>query len=293
LLLPVALLLIAARASPPPSGDLMLDAADPVISVEIAGVPLRLRVDLDRQNDIELNPAAAARLPLLWETGSPLDVGRVRLSGRLAAATMTVGGRIVPAQIADHGRDCCVGADGAIGPDLLPYASVSWRRTQAPPSDSSLTLPMTASATTGLSVPADISGVRLRFALGQEESVGTAAAGAALASAWDGRWNGSPRHIVLAFGISRPARMIDFARPGLLAGFRFDRLLVRISDFSGDAKLPTDPDRADDVVVSHHLARQQAWSAVIIGADRLFRCAEITYRANPRSLTLHCAFDAP
>ena len=62
LLISSALLLIGAH-KPPPSGDLALDLADPVIMVEIQKVPMRLRVDLDRQDSIELNPTAAARLP--------------------------------------------------------------------------------------------------------------------------------------------------------------------------------------------------------------------------------------
>jgi hypothetical protein len=286
-------LLIAARAPQPPSGDLVLDAADPVIAVEIAGVPLRLRVDLDRQNNIELNPGAAARLPVKWEDGYALDVGRVQLSSRIAPVLMNIAGRTVPSQVAEHGRDCCAGADGVIGPDLLPYASVRWRRTQAPSPTASLNVPLTASPTTGLSAPTDARDVQLRFALDQEDTVATASAGATLARLWGGRWNGLSRHVVLAFGISRPARAIAFARPGLLAGFRIDPLLVRISDFPGDDKLPADPNRPDDIVVSRHLERQKAWPAVIIGADRLSRCADIIYYAVPRSLTLHCAFDAP
>jgi hypothetical protein len=287
------LLLSAARAPQPPSGDLVLDAADPVIAVEIAGVPLRLRVDLDRQNNIELNPAAAARLPVQWEEGYALDVGRVQLRSHIAAVMMTIAGRTVPSQVAAHGRDCCAGVDGVIGPDLLPYASVRWRRTQAPSPTASLNVPLAASPTTGLSAPTDADDVRLRFAFDQGETVATAAAGATLARLWGGRWDGPTRHIVLAFGISRPARAIAFAQPRMLAGFYIDPLLVRISDFPGDEKLPADPSRADDVVVSRHLERQKAWPAVIIGADRLSRCAEIIYYAVPRSLTLRCAFDAP
>jgi len=79
----------------------------------------------------------------------------------------------------------------------------------------------------------------------------------------------------------------------MLAGFRFDQLQVRISDFAGDEKLPVDPSRAEDVVISHRLSRQQAWPAVMIGADRLSRCTEIVYYAVPRSLALRCAFDGP
>lgn len=293
LLLSSALLLVAARRPPPPSGELLLDAADPVISVEIAGVPLRLRVDLDRQDSVELNPAAAARLPVKWEAGYPMDVGRIRLDSRAAPAILKVEGRTVPTQLAQHGRDCCAGVDGAVGPDLLPFATVRWRRSDAPASTDSVTLPLEVSVATGLSAPAGVDDLRLRFAFTEAETVGTAAAGATLAQLWGGSWTSAPSRVALAFGVTRPARVMAFARPGLLGGFRFDRLLVRISDFAGDEKLPTDPARPGEVVVARHLPRQHAWPAVTIGNDRLSRCAEIVYQAEPRSLTLNCAFDRP
>lgn len=288
-----ALLLVAARKPLPPSGDLMLDAADPVIAVEIQDVPMRLRVDLDRQDSIELNPAAAARLPVQWEDGGPMDVGRVRLASHVAGVLLKVDGRVVPAEVSQHGRDCCAGVDGVIGPDQLPYATVHWLNKSAPATTASQMLPLEASDTTGLSAASDAGTTRLRFALGAPETIGTAAAGAELARLWGGRWSGDERRVALVFGITRPARPMAFARPGLVAGFRLDRLLVRLSDFAGDEKLPADPARAGELVVSHRLEKQVAWPAVTIGTDHLSRCAEIIYSANPRSLTLYCAFQRP
>ena len=287
------MLLTAAHKPPPPSGDLVLDAADPVIAVEIQNIPMRLRVDLDRQDSIELNPASAAKLPVKWEDGSPMDVGRVRLVNHVAGILLKVEGRTLPAEVSQHGRECCAGVDGVIGPDLLPFATVRWRNASAPAPTASQFLALETSETTGLSAASDAANVRLRFALGVPETIGTAAAGAELARLWGGRWNGDERRVTLVFGITRPARPMVFAHPGLVSGFRLDHLLVRLSDFAGDEKLPSDPARAGEFVVTHHLDRQRAWPAVTIGADRLSRCAEIVYTANPRSLALHCAFEGP
>ncbi len=283
----------AARRAPKPAGELVLDAADPVIAVTLAGVPLRLRVDLARQDVIELNPAAAARLPLAWALDTPVEVGRTRLEGHAAIAMLRVGGgAATPVQVAEHGRDCCAGADGAIGPDLLPYAIVRWRRSDAPAPNDTLVLPLDAQSEFGLSaaVPEE-RGVRLRFALDQPGSGATAAAGAILARRWGGRWDGAQTRIVAAFGVERPARPIAFARPGTLGGFAFASLMVRTADFGGSEALPGDPVEPGDIVVAHRLPRQEAWPAVTLGADRLARCAELVYAANPRTLALRCAFD--
>ena len=274
-------------------GDLALDAADPVIAVEIDKVPMRLRVDLDRQDSIELNPASAARLAVQWEDGPEMEVGRVRLVSHFAGVMMTVDGRTVPAQVSQHGRDCCAGVDGVIGPDQLPFATVRWRNHQAPAPTASQLLLLDANANTGLSAASDLGNVRLRFAFGAAETIGTAAAGAELARSWGGRWNGPEQRVTLIFGVTRPARLMAFAHPGVVAGFPLDQLLVRLSDFAGDEKLPADPAHAGEIVVAHKLDRQRAWPAVTIGIDRLSRCAEIVYAADPRSLTLHCAFQTP
>jgi len=284
--------MIAARA-PQPRGELLLDAAQPIIGVEIEGVAMRLRVDLDRQESIELNPAAAARLPVKWEKGYDLEIGRVRLASREAAVRMRVAGRLIPTQVSEHGRDCCQGSDGAIGPDLLPHAIVRWRNASAPSAATPLTLPIETSSETGLSVPGGVAGVRLRFAFDQPRSVATASAGGRLARLWGGYWAAPPGRIPLAFGITPPAREMAFPRPGRLAGFRFDRVMVRTGDFEGQEHLPEDRALPGELMVRKGLPPQHGWAAVTIGADRLSRCAEIVYRAEPRSLTLDCAFDAP
>lgn len=283
------MLLAACTHQPRPLGELVLDAADPVIQVRVAGVPLRLRVDLDRYDGVELDPGAAARLPLAFEPGSDLEVGRIHLPGSVATATLVLGDVTLPVQLVRHARDCCAGADGAIGPALLPYAAVRWRRADAPRPGGSVNLPLDEDAVHGLSA-AGAAGVRLRFALGLESSSATAAAGAVLWQAQGGRWDGPPSTIATAFGLVRPARSIAFARPATLAGFRFDALPVRIADFGGGAALPQDPRRPDEILVSRAVRSQEAWPAVTIGQDRLRACAEIVYTARPRTLTLRCAF---
>jgi hypothetical protein len=280
-----------ATAPPAPLPPLVLDAADPVITVALAGVPLRLRVVLDQRNAVELNPDAAARLALAWEPGQDLQVGRVELHSEVAIASLRIGDRDAPIQVARRDRPCCAGVDGEVGPDLLPFAEVRWLRPAAPPATSTRTLPLEQSDRFGLFAPAGQ--ILLRFSATQPASVATAAAGAILAQRWGGRWDGVERRITAAFGVDRPARDLVFAHPGVLAGFRFDRLTVRIADYAGGEHLPEDAVQPGEVVVRRPIAAQLGWAAVTIGADRLNRCAEIVYRADPRSLTLACAFDVP
>ena len=119
-------------ASLPAAATLTLDAADPVITVTVAGQRLRLLVDTAQADAIELDPAIAARLPLAWTQGRDLEIGRVLLRGRTAQTVLEADGRAMPVLVATHGR--AIGtADGLIGPDLLPYATIRWRLAGAPP----------------------------------------------------------------------------------------------------------------------------------------------------------------
>lgn len=284
----------AARLPPPaPAGDLVLDAASPTIAAIVGGVALRLRVDPAQWGAIELDPAAAARLAVAWESGRDLAIGRVALDGRTARTILAVAGQSLPVLVAEHGRKAADGADGVIGPDLLPFATIRWRRADAPPVGGALVLPLALSDTQGLTAidPALPVPIRLRFTLARPESEATAAAGSLLAAHYGGAFDGPARPIAVILGVTRPARPLALARPPRLAGFRYPRLLVRIGDFRGENPLPADPVAPGEIVVTRRIPPQAARAWVTIAADRLVRCAEIVYSAAPRSLTLRCAFD--
>jgi hypothetical protein len=270
---------------------IVLDAADPVIDVELGGQPFRLRVDLDQWDSVELNPEAAARLPLAWATGRHISVGRITLWGRNAETRLVIAGTKRPVLVAEHGRVAAAGADGTIGPDLLPYGMVVWQNAASPPDTGTVVLPLLLSDETGISAPAPALGpdLSLRFSLGMATSSGTAAAGAILARRYGGHFAGASRPLPIILGVTRPARPIAFTRTPVAAGFRFPDLLVRTADFRGDNALPED-DLEADIVVAHRERPQGAQPWIMIGRDRLSRCAQIVYSAAPRSLTLRCAF---
>lgn len=277
----------------PPAGELVLDADRPLIEVRVAGVALRLRVDPGQWDAIELNPDAAAKLAVPWAADRDLQIGRIELDGRTAQTILEVDGRKLPVLVAQHGRAAADDADGVVGPDILPFAAVRWRRPGAPAPNDSLALPLDLAGRTGLTAaaPALPVPVRLRFSLMRPTSEATAAAGSLLAQRFGARFEGPAEPLPVLFGISRPARPMRFDRPPALAGFRIARVMVRIADFRGDNPLPRDAVPDGEIVVAGKDHPQPALSWVTLARDRLGACVEITYRANPRTLILSCAFD--
>lgn len=282
---------IAARskAPAPPTGELLLDMDDPVVTVKVGEAELRLRVGLGEKKLIELNPSAAARMPIKFEPGFVAQVGRETLPGIAAAAEARIDGRKFLILLSSHGRDCCAGVDGAIGVTALPYATVRFVRRGAERGREALRLAMVDSDARGLETQ-DAAPVRLQFSLDQRETVATAAAGAILAKAHGGRRETGEEKVTAAFGIERPAQVIRFGKPFELAGFAFDRLTVRVADFAGRNELPRDAAEAGDIVVNRRVARQEAWPVVQIGRDRLDRCFEILFETQTAFLTLRCDF---
>jgi len=286
-------LLVAAHRAPKPQGDLRLDAAAPIIEARLAGVAVRLRVDPSQWGAIELNPETAHRLPVVFEDGNAAMVGRTLLTGRAAHAMLEIGRLKLPVAISEHGRPVTRDADGVIGPEMLPFATVSWQRADAPPPTARYSFALDFDQDTGLGaidpgVPGEL---RIHASFILPTSFATAAAGAELARDHQGRFDAPAAPIAAPFGLTRPARPLVFANAPTLAGFRFERLQVRIADFRGRRALPADAVAPDDIVVAKREAPQQAEPWVTIAADRLIRCVEVTYNAVPRTLTLACAFD--
>ncbi|UAK26370.1 hypothetical protein [Sphingomonas nostoxanthinifaciens] len=286
--------LLAAAHAPRPEQQLMLDAAQPFVQVTIAGVPLRLRVDPAEHGLVLLDRAAADRLPLTWTEDAETDVGRIRLAGHVARATLLVDGHSRQVSVAAYERDCCRDADGAVGPDTLPYAVIRWSRADAPDPTGERTMALAMDMRSGLHADAgpQLDGLQIAFTLYRSDTVATAAGGAILARAWGGAWTGPATLGRAAFGLLRPIRPMAFALPQKLAGFPIRMIDVRTADFGGRSLLPQDKVGPDDIIVSRRLPLQDAWPAVILGPDVLRRCAEIVYVAAPRSLTLRCAFEA-
>lgn len=272
-------LLLATAA---PAGTLTLDADDPVIVADVAGQRLRLRVDLDQRDAVELNPDVAARLPVKWERGFTAGIGEIELGGRKAKAVARIGGETIPLNLSEHGRACCAGVDGAIGADMLPYAEVRFVRRVA--AGRRTTLPLRRSDGDGLTVAEGPLAVQLSLA--RDETVASKAAGVLLAEAHGGRWAGPFAMRAEAFGVRRPARPLAFAGPATILGFPFDRILVR-SDYGRGHAMAEDRPRAGDIVVRARPVGRD-WALVSLGRDRLSRCAEIVYRAEPPSLELDC-----
>lgn len=285
---------LAIAATPAPvSDELVLDIEQPAIDVMTAGQPLRLRVDLDGRDAIELSGATARRLAIPFEPGPDAEVGRISVPTRRAAATVSFAGRPVDLALETHPGDCCAGVDGTISAALLPFAAIRFVRRGAPPAGQEQRLAMASNPLSGLyhRVLTPNGRVFVQFSLQHRDTVATAASGAILAQTFGGHFTGPSFYVDRWFGVARPVRTIAFDRPAILAGFAVDRAQVRINDFRGGFALPSDTARPGDIAVKGRGRRSQhAWPAIVIGREYLDSCSEIRFQREPSELLLRCDF---
>ncbi|ATE65630.1 hypothetical protein COO09_17380 [Rhizorhabdus dicambivorans] len=281
----------------PPTGELLLDMAEPVIETKIGDVKLRLRVALDQKRLIELNPDAVERLKadppsrrFRFENGLDAYVGREPLPSIEATAPIKLNGRKMLVTLSSHGRPCCAGVDGEIGIGLLPYATIRFVRAGQAPADRSADFLIDDNDVHGpqASVPVGRRSINILFSLERPESFASSSAGAILAREYGGKLTDGGR-MVAAFGIERPISMLRFRQPAPVAGFVYKNLPVRTADFAGREEFPSDPDDPDDIVVKRRVKQQDAWPVVMIGRDRTDRCSEALYDTIAKRLTLRCS----
>ena len=187
-------------------------------------------------------------------------------------------------------RPAVEGADGLIGPADLHYDQIVFEL--GPPRNGERTyeLPLEFVRAGGLyfGLPLGEDLLRVQFSLIKPDSLATAAAGARLAELHGGQWSGDPHDQLIEFGVIRPVRPLQLARPVSLNGFSFDRFDVRTSDNRGNFALPADPDAdPDEVVVTG--SRQRARFELTLGLDRLHRCSRLVWDNRSRRMTLHCS----
>lgn len=264
-----------------------------VVNAEVNGMPLRLKVRLDHELAVNLNPGAAGRARLIDSGKSLMDIGPISLQGRSADTEVMISGRKVEASVRWYDTDAATEADGTISAALLPFQSVTLE-TAIPVSRSRIIFFKTRRDDNhGIYVP--IRGgrrtVAVRFAPDQPSTVALAAAGAVIGREYGGRLGEARTMVDVAFGISRPARQLWLERHLAIGAFTLRALLVRTADFRGGNKLPqTVYSKGEDaIVVTGAVQGQKSVYRMTIGSDVLVGCWAATYARAAKSLVFRCA----
>lgn len=292
-----ALLLWAVLATTPasgtptaPAGSLAVPAAQPFVTVDVNGHPLRLKVDLGAHGAIILNPQAAARAGLGRDRSVTMRIGPVKLRGSRASPALALGDARWKGDVMWFDRSYVQDADGVLGPHQLPFEEVAF---EGPGQGSSkFSVEARHNDDRGVFAPMRVAGkkVAVRFSLLRARSFATGSAGALLVKQQGGRLDKAVLQQHLGWDISRPTRRLAMARPWQVGGFSLGDILVRLRDYRGKSVLPSAETEggAEDIVVTGRVGRQAAEHFLTVGLDQMHSCRSVTYSRLAKQLSFLC-----
>jgi hypothetical protein len=303
---PFALLpaLVALLLHPPLAAQDVPDAlvleGENIITITIAGQPVRLEVSAESFGQPVLNPATAARLGLLperrrgWRYG-PLVVDGV---GATAPVDFGRGAGPVPLALSWADRPASTSAEGTIGIHHLPYARVRFILRSPAPEETIQRFPLKQAedSNTRLGTEVTIGKRRLMmiFTPDRAENLITAPTANFIATHQEGGFAPASDGIaVMQFGIERPTRMMRIAHPIELGQLLVDRFAVRVEDYGEPSRVgeigANDPRfEKDRILVSRRKGRGRPDFLTRIGRDQIAHCSSLTYDREAGEIQLSC-----
>lgn len=275
---------------------------DKSIRVDLNGRTLQVELQTGSADRLTLHPETVKRLAILptaFTGKAHLAIGPTRLlTGYNQPARFTVEGAPQRARIFWFSDASGRTGDGSIGPWAIPHDRVS-----VPLGGPQATLhrfPLLGS-TKGASatiVAHDGGQMALTFAV---ESKGryplaSAAAGAAIARAYDGVATDEVWQEPIGFGVMRPVRLVRLGRPLVIGPFRFDAIAVRVRDrldgWGAGDRLPRPPSPDDDpseiIVTASSKKGPKPIFSFRIGRTALKQCSLLEYVKSVKEIRLSC-----
>jgi hypothetical protein len=93
---------------------------------------------------------------------------------------------------------------------------------------------------------------------------------------------------IIALGVSRPVRTLQFDTPLTFGPLRIDRTEVRMQDTGNTSSIPDEAPDPDEIIVSALSKNDKRLRYIILGADALRSCSSITFDKPRRQVRLSC-----
>lgn len=296
----------AARADPPVPSEIVVE---PGVAVDatVDGKPVQLRVLAGGPDRLLFDNALVAQLGLKpgWFFGhANLSVaGRREFKGNHRSIDFTIGGMKQKGRALWFPDAPPVPGGGTIGPWAIPHQRVTFtfgvpdaasQRTDWP-----LLGGIDGSSVTGYREATF--GLYLVFALDDAGPypIASAAAGAAIASAYGGTLSGPSWDVEILFGIKRPVRLLTLQRPFKLGPLSFSQIAVRVRDRidaagrggtireSGQTEESNSDDPSEVTVTANRKGPPPAFG-MTIPRSGMTGCSKLTFDKGAKRIELWC-----
>lgn len=282
--------LAVAAAAGPATGTFAVPESG-IVPVTINGTQMRFAVSPDGLSYPVLNPDVAERLKLRSSMFSVrARVGPVSLSGRTGVVRIDAGEGEERRRSLWFERPVAAGSDGMLGPAAFDAPTVTFRLAAPRAGERRTELPLVESnRRMGTVLGSGDAAITVLFNLMRGETLATASAASTLATSNGGAFRGEPAQQVIRFGVARPVRRVEFARPVTVGPLAIGALLARTGDYGSTAGIADgDPDPGE-IVVTADGRRQDADRTLVIGRDALAGCSTLSFDKAAARIVLSCA----
>ncbi len=244
-----------------------------------------------------LNPSSAARFGI--KTGIikfPIQyrVGPNRINGRSGVTRYAVGGREIKRRVGWFERDVAPGFDGVLGPMAIDFPIVTQRLRVPVAGEKTIIFSASSFGYNGVGIVFRSKPLTyMMFDPSAPTSIINAPFANEIAPHLRGHFDGPVHDRVVAFGVSRPVRNIEFGTPWMIGTPALHIPLTRadVRTLPGE-KTDTIPEQEPDpdeimVVAPGQIDNRPRY--LIVGADALSNCSSITFDKPKRQIRLSCA----
>jgi hypothetical protein len=277
-------------------------AADPVwevvpdtpIAGTLNGKPVTIRLDPGAPTIPVADAAAAADAGMKGSLfGVRFSVGPVSTHGGTNVATLDLGHGAFKRRVAFLPRRWTASEAVALGPGAVDTPIIRFTLRPAQPSERVTALPLDSFGASGVGTTLQVSGepVQVSFVLDRDRSLATAGAGATIAAHAGGGFAPGGETMGVRFGIERPVRRLDLARPLRVGPLALSSFWVRTSDFGSTTGVPeagAAPPDPDEIVIQGKKKRDRSHDRLQVGRDALAACSSITIDKPKRQILLSC-----
>jgi len=289
-----------AATPPAPLPEELVLRGDNVVTVTLAGVPVRLEVSAEAFGLPVVNPDTAAQALLVADSRRGWRFGPVVVEGESASALVDFGAGGLPLAVSWSDRPVSDKADGVIGVHHMPYKRVTFVLREPTPDEVLHRFPLRrtggdSNTRLGTEVRVGKKKLMMIFVPERAENLITAPTANFIATHQEGGFEPDTNGIaVMDFGVERPTRMMRIAEPILLGDLALTRFAVRVEDYGEPRRvgeIAADDPRFDpgNILVSRRKGRGRPDLLTRIGRDQIAQCSSITYDLGLSEIRLSCA----
>ena len=240
-----------------------------------------------------LNPQSAANFglkPAFIRSRIGFKVGPTRVKGRNGVARYIIGGREQKRRIGWFERDIAPGYAGLLGPLAIPHPVVTMRLRPPMQGEQVITRGLSTLGYLGAGVVLRLKPLTVvQFDPYSPTTVANAMMANELAGSQRGHFVGEVHSRMIALGVSRPVRTLQFETPLTFGPLRINRTEVRMLDTGSTNAIPDAVPDPDEIIVTALSKSDKRLRYIILGADALRNCSSITFDKARRQVRLSCA----